>query len=375
MTMVFWLSLGILVYTYAGYPLAAWFLARLFGREPVREPITPRVSLLIPAYNEEAHLEAKLRNSLALDYPKDRLEIIVASDGSTDRTEAIARRFHAQGVRLHAFHDRLGKAAILTRMVPLLRGDVAVFSDASSELDPHALRALVRNFADPAVGCVSGLYRLRGSGDLRAQGEGLYWRYETFIKRQESRLRSILGAHGACYAIRKPLFPGLRGESINDDYLIPMQIVAQGFRAVYEPCALAWEREVVSVEGEFVRRLRIAVGNCQQIVALRGLLDPRRGWVAFCFLSHKVLRTLAPLVMLALLLGSVWLPQPWGALVPALQAAFYASAGLGYLCQRQGWAIRGLALPLYFCLGNLAMLAGVLSYCLRRPHPAWGRAR
>ena len=370
---LFWISLATLFYIYAGYPMLVWALARCFGREPMKREITPSVSLLIPAYNEAAHIEAKLRNSLRLDYPKDRLDIVVASDGSTDRTNAIVTQFKPKGVRLLVMRDNIGKSAMLSRTVPLLGGEIVVFSDASSELEPDALRRLVRSFADLTVGCVSGLYRLEGSSDLRGQGEGLYWQYETFIKHQESRLHSILGAHGAFYAIRKSLFERFGEGTINDDYLIPMRIVAQGYRAVYEPQALAWEREVASVEGEFARRRRIAAGNCQQIVELRSMLSPFYGWVALSFFSHKVLRTIAPLFLLALLISSAWLPQPFASLLLALQILFYASALAGYVCQRRGWAVKWLSPPLYFCLGNLAMLAGLLNYCFGRKKLVWGR--
>jgi len=375
MTTLFRWSLSTLLYIYLGYPLLVWALARVFGRAPMRRQGIPAVSLLIPAYNEAAHIEQKLRNSLSLDYPKGRLEIVVASDGSTDRTNAIVERFRSQGVRLLAMQDHIGKAAMLGRTVPLVRGEIVVFSDVSSELAREALRELVQNFADRRVGCVSGLYRLKESGDLRAEGEGWYWRYETFLKRQESRLHSILGAHGAFYAIRKSLFQQLTGRSINDDYLIPMHIVEQGYRAVYEPRAIAWELEAASLRGEFARRRRIAVGNCQQIVELRRLLSPWYGWVAFCFFSHKVLRTLAPLFMIAVFVTSCWLPQPFAAVALTVQTLFYGSAWLGYVCQRRGLKIRWLFAPLYFCLGNLAMLAGLLKFCFSRRRLVWERAR
>jgi cellulose synthase/poly-beta-1,6-N-acetylglucosamine synthase-like glycosyltransferase len=376
MITIFCLSLSILVYVYIGYPLLVWGLARLFGREPHRDDVTPSVTLLIPAYNEEAHLEAKLKNSLALDYPKDRLTIVVVDDGSTDRTDEIATRFRSQGVVLRSMREHVGKTAMLLRVVPLLRDEVVVFSDASSELESAALRQLVRSFADPRVGAVSGLYRLKISGDLRGQGEGLYWRYEAFIKRQESALDSILGAHGAFYAIRRERFQPIDGTMVNDDYLIPMRIVAAGFRAVYEPEAVAWEREAASVEGEFARRRRIAVGNCQQIAELHRMLNPfTRGWVAFCFFSHKVLRTIAPFFMLSLFFSSAWLPQPIAGALVSLQALFYASALAGYVCQRRGLTIQWLSPPFYFCLGNLAMLAGLLKFCFSRQPLAWERSR
>ena len=375
MTLIFWFSLGTLLYIYAGYPILVWMLARVFGREPQRRDITPFVSLLIPAYNEESYIEAKLQNSLTLDYSRERLEIVVASDGSTDRTNAIVEQYRDRGVRLLAMQENIGKAAMLGRTVPLVKGEIVVFSDTSSELEPDALRVLVQNFADPRVGCASGGYRLKAGSDLRAQGEGLYWRYETFIKQQESRLHSILGAHGAFYAIRKPLFQRLEEGAINDDYLIPMRIVEQGYRAVYEPHAKSWEHEAASVEGEFARRRRIAAGNCQQISALRSLLNPLRGWIALCFFSHKVLRTLAPFLMVGVLMSSWWLPHPLGAIALILQELLYASAYAGYLCQRRGYNMRWLFPPLYFCLGNLAMLSGILRYCFSKQHPSWERAR
>lgn len=375
MVIIFWFSLGLLLYIYAGYPVLVWMLARVFGREPQRRDITPFVSLLIPAYNEEAYIEAKLQNSLALEYPKDRLEIVVASDGSTDRTNAIVEGYRDRGVRLLAMQENIGKAAMLNRTVPLVEGEIVVFSDTSSELEPDALRILMQRFADARVGCVSGLYRLKAGSDLRAQGEGIYWRYETFIKQQESRLHSILGAHGAFYAIRKPLFSRLEGGSINDDYLIPMRIVEQGYRAVYEPEAKSWEQEVASVEGEFARRRRIAAGNCQQIVQLRSLLHPARGWPAFAFFSHKVLRTAAPFLLLLLLASSWWLSPPLRTAALALQGLVYGSAVLGAWCQARGHVPRWLAAPLYFCLGNLAMLLGVIRFLSGPDRLVWERVR
>ena len=371
--LLFWICVGLVIYIYIGYPLLIGWLARTFGREPDRKPIRPRVSFLIPAYNEQAHIEAKLRNSLALDYPRELLEIVVANDGSTDRTVEIIGSFAGRGIRMESMPSNIGKTAMLGRVMPSLSGEIVVFSDTSSQLEPSALLRLVENFADPRVGCVSGLYRLLSSDDdLRGQGEGLYWRYETGIKAQESRLHSILGAHGAFYAIRRELFAKLKRGSVNDDYLIPMRIVQQGFRAVYDPRAVAWERESASIGGEFARRKRIAVGNCQQMVELREMLHPRYGWVAFSFFSHKVLRTLAPVFLLALLLLSFGLPTPWRMVSLSLQFLLYGSAALGYICQRSGYTVRWLAPPLYFTLGNLAMLAGLWIYLFRRRSISWG---
>ncbi|MCM8812067.1 MAG: glycosyltransferase family 2 protein [Candidatus Omnitrophica bacterium] len=372
---LFWVSFAALFYIYIGYPLLIWGLALLFGREPKKEGITPAVSFLIPAYDEEIQIEEKLRNTLGLDYPQEKLEIVVASDGSTDKTNAIVERYRSKGIRLIRMDHHVGKSAMLNMIVPHLKGEIIVFSDTSSHLEPGALKNLVRNFADPRVGCVCGLYRLAGSADLRSEGEGLYWKYETFIKRQESRLHSILGAHGALYAIRKDLFEPLSGFSINDDYLIPMKIVSAGYRAVYEPEAVAWEKEMASVEGEFARRRRIAAGNCQQVVELRRMLNPLLGWTALSFFSHKVLRTLAPLFMIALFISGFWLPAGLAKSVFLLQSLFYLAAYAGYFCQQKGLPIPVLSPVFYFCFGNFAMLAGLFRYLLSGKRVAWDRAR
>lgn len=376
MATLFWVAFSLLAYIYVGYPLLIAVLARLIGREPQAQDITPPVSLLIPAYNEAAHIQAKIENSLALDYPREQLDIVVANDGSTDATAAIAERYRARGIRVISLPRNVGKGQMLNQVVPQLRGEIIAFSDASSELAPEALRLLVRRFADPRVGCACGLYRLLRTGDdVRSEGEGLYWRYETAIKRNEGRLHSILGAHGAFYAIRAALFTPLSAASINDDYLIPMWIVSRGFRAVYEPAARCLEREAATVEGEFARRRRIAAGNCQQIVELWSLLHPRHGWVAFSFFSHKVLRTIAPLLLLAMAITTPFLPSPWALIMGAGQGLLYVSAWAGHICQRQGRTIRWLSPPLYFCLGNLAMLAGLLKFCFSRGPMVWERSR
>ncbi len=373
MISLFWISLAALLYIYFGYPLLVWLLAGMFGREAMRQPVTPSVSFVIPAYNEERHIEAKLRNTLTLDYPREQLEIVVASDGCTDHTDEIVKRFESQGVKLFTVSKNLGKSLMLSRTVPQLHGELVVFSDASSQVEPDALRKIAQPFADPKVGCVCGLYRLKGGDNVRAEGEGLYWKYETFIKRQESRLHSILGAHGAFYAIRRHLFNRLEATAINDDYLIPMRIVGQGYRAVYEPSAVAWELESSSAQGEFARRLRIAAGNCQQVIELRGMLNPLRGWVAFSFFSHKLLRTIAPVFMVSLFLTTFWLQPPLNWLLLALQTLFYASAFAGYLCYRSGRLEKWLSPPFYFCFGNLAMLIGLIRFCAGKQRPEWGR--
>jgi biofilm PGA synthesis N-glycosyltransferase PgaC len=253
------------LYAYIGYPLVLLGLGVLIRRPVKKRPIQPYLSLLIPARNEARVIERKIRNSLALDYPSDRIEIVIVSDGSTDETVAIARRFqHGGRVRLVAFPKNRGKTAVLNAVVPELRGDIVVFSDASAVLAPDSVRRLVENFADVSVGAASGLYQVVRPAEVSiGASENFYWKYETFLKTRESQLASTLGGHGQLHAIRKELYPFPPAETINDDYVIPLSVVSRGFRAVYEPTALVYE-EAREMTG-FARRIRIMTGNLQQL--------------------------------------------------------------------------------------------------------------
>lgn len=369
--LLFWLSLALVVYPYAGYPALLFFLSKLFRRPVQRAAIEPPVSLLIPAYNEEKVIEAKIRNALALDYPPDKLEIVVASDGSTDATNDIAARFTNSGrVRLLAFSPNRGKTAVLNDAVNRLRGEIVVFTDAASMLEPDAVRRLVACFADPRVGAVSGLYRIRNAAgaQLGAQ-EDFYWRYETLLKRMESDVHSILGAHGALYAIRRELYPYPESSIINDDYVIPVRIVGRGYRVCYEPEAVAWE-EADEMRG-FSRRIRIMAGNFQQLRELPALLWPPRPLPIFFFLSHKIARLAVPFALPVLLLSNVFLlSQPVYLAAFVAQAAFYLAVLTGGVLPE---APRLLRLPYYFVMVNAAALPGIY-YALRgRRNMAWKR--
>ncbi len=240
MALAFWLCLGLVGFAYVGYPVLLAILARLMPRRARGGDVTPTVTLLVPAYNEERALAAKLDSCVALDYPRDRLQVVVLCDGSADGTAAIAARYAQHGVALMAFAENRGKLAVLRDGLAAATGEIVAFSDAASRLAPDSLRRLVRPFADPAVGCVSGVYQvLRPEAAQLGGEEGFYWRYETFIKRCESALGSILGAHGSLYAIRREWCPDLGRIRVNDDYEIPVHIVAGGHRAVYAPDAVA----------------------------------------------------------------------------------------------------------------------------------------
>jgi len=366
--LIFWLAVGIPLYAYFGYPLVLLSL-RLIVRRPVKKaPIQPALSLLIPAYNEARVIERKILNSLALDYPAGRMEIVVASDGSTDATEAIARRFEANGVRLVTFAKKRGKMALLNASIHEMRGKIVVFTDASAMLAPDALRRLIENFADPSVGAVSGRYQVVRPGEVNiGASESLYWKYETFLKTQESQLDSTLGGHGQLHAIRKNLYPFPPPETINDDYVIPLSVVSRGFRAVYEPDAVVFE-EAREMTG-FARRIRIMTGNLQQLHNLPQLLRPLQPLPVFFFVSHKVLRLVAPFAMLGALAANLFLLRsPVYAALFCLQIGFYMLAAVELTGRLRP---RALALPFYFCMVNAAAFFGLYHALTRRKSMAW----
>ena len=362
---IFWGSVLFILYLYVGFPAVLSVASKLFARPIRKAPIEPFVSLLIPAYNEEGVIEEKLEACRGLDYPVDRLEVVVASDGSSDRTVDLTRR-HADGVRVRllAFEQNRGKLAVLNEVVPQLKGEIIVFSDAASMPSPNAVRDLVSNFADPDVGAVSGVYRIenRDSHDLGQQA-GFYWRYETWIKQKEAEIGSILGAHGALYAIRRDLYPQLEPTVINDDFVIPMRIRRAGWRVAYEPTAVAVEE--AQEMGGFGRRVRIHTGNVEQLSEVCGFLWPPRRWLTLFFLlSHKAGRVLGPAAMLAAVVANLFLlDQPLYRLTFAGQLGFYALAGLGAV----GWLpVKALRLPYYFTMINFAALVGLWHFATGR---------
>lgn len=356
-------SIALFLYPLVVYPVLILVLSRFFP-EPVRKSVPdpcPFVSFIIPAYNEEAVISGKLRNTLSLEYPPDRIEILVASDGSDDRTVDLAREFPQFRVRILDFHERRGKLPTLTESVSLANGEIVVFSDASAILKPDALAKVVESFSDPTVGCVSGRYLITEDltpvMDGRSSGERGYFEFEVFQRIQESLFHSTLGAHGAFYALRRDLFPTLPPGVINDDFVIPMLILANGYRTVYEDRAVAAEWHQTNVKGEFRRRIRISHGNFQQIGILIPILGIRDLRASFVFWSHKVIRAFQPFYLVVILLAPLFLGGPLFRAFFELQILFYLlGAGAMFVTRPR----KILAIPLYFVLGNAAILAGFL---------------
>jgi len=382
MELLFWISAGVVVYAYAGYPVVLFLLASAWqmlqdlryglGRRERRRAAagyTPSVTLIFSAHNEEAVIQDKIRNCLALDYPPEKLDVLVGCDGCDDRTAALVLGMYAPNVQVFEF-PRSGKPLTLNRLVPLASGEIAVLSDANTQFAPDALRAMVRHFANPEVGCVSGELRLTAP-EGGSQSEGLYWRFETFLKFLESRMNMMVGANGGIFAIRTALFTELPPGTIIDDFLISMRIRARGLRVVYDPEAIGRE-EAATLSQEFRRRIRIGAGNLHALFHTWKMLSPTAGLVAFSYWSHKILRWLVPLALPAALVAAILLAyRPVYAVFAALAIWFYVMAALGYALERGKVRIRVLSVPYHFFSLNLALLIGFLTFAFGRQNGAW----
>ncbi len=367
---VFFVSAGLIVYSYAIYPLLL-LLVPVHRYEELAEPAEwPSVSLLISLYNEEKHITQRIENLLALDYPQDKLEILIGSDGSTDQTNELVRRFSNSRVQLREFDQRSGKPSVLNRLVPQTQGELLAFSDANALFAPDALRKLARHFRDPRIGGVCG--RLVFQGIQSETDEEPYWKLETYLKTRESALDSCLGANGAIYTIRKSCWPDIPDNTFVDDFVIGMRVREQGVRVVYDREAVATEELPQSVGHEMTRRIRIGAGDFQALFLCWRSLLPWRGFHSLAFWSHKVLRWLAPFFMVSALISNIVLfPDPRFAVLLTLQLVFYALAVVGGL--RRGRKIILFSAPHYFVTINLALLLGLFRFISRTQPTAWKR--
>jgi cellulose synthase/poly-beta-1,6-N-acetylglucosamine synthase-like glycosyltransferase len=372
---VFWSSVVALSYTYAGYPLLVLLMSALRSRTVSRAPYEPKVSVIITAYNEERDLRAKLENTLVLDYPQDKLEVIVASDCSTDHTDEIAREFAARGVRLHRQTERLGKTAAQNAAVELARGELILFSDATTLYQPDVLRVMTPNFADSSVGCVAGrLVYVDPAETSVGHGARSYWNYETFLKKHESRACSLIGASGCLYAVRRDAYVPMYNEACSD-FLIATKMVEQGLRAVYEPDAVCTEETNRRADKEMRMRVRVITQTYTDLWRHRAMMNPvRSGFYAIQLFSHKVLRYFVPVFLIALLISSGLLaPRSWFyAAAFAAQILFYALGVLGGLLEHAGAKrLRLLALPQYFMLTNIASVIAGYKFLRGERYARW----
>lgn len=370
---IFWVCLGAVLYTYAVYPLLLFLLAALtqtardldflLGRRQRRtgdrEDFTPRIAMLVAAYNEQDVIEATLLNTAALDYPVDRFEFLLGLDGPSDATPIRSQSVKHPAFRVFHFAERRGKLAVVADLCKRTSADILVLSDANTRLSPDCLHKLARHFADPSIGAVCGELRVL-SLDGKPGMESLYWRYEIVLKFLENRLNCVLGANGAVYAVRHELYHP-PPSAIIEDFQVPMDIRFAGHRVVYDPEAVATEEAAPTCADEFRRKVRIGTGAFQTLFRSPKFLNPLKGLPAFAYFSHKVLRWLAPLLLLVVLVcnGMLVTAAPLYAALFAGQVVFYLLAGFGWLRARGG-RLTGLAGTAYYFVNmNLALLFGL----------------
>jgi cellulose synthase/poly-beta-1,6-N-acetylglucosamine synthase-like glycosyltransferase len=374
MTWIFWASVLLIAYTYLGYAACLWLQARLFPWPVMHMHQTPPISVVMIVRNEGRVLEDKLRNLLHLDYPAECCQIVVVSDGSTDRTEEILRQ-HLDNPRVQVVLNQLsrGKASGLNDAFERSHGDIVVFTDARQKIEPGALRVLVESFADPDVGCVSGELMLGelDSGETK-RGMGLYWRIEKQVRELEAASGSVVGATGALYAVRRELLTVVPEGTILDDVYIPLQVVKQGKRVVFESRARAWDSPDLGGGLEFARKVRTLSGNYQLVQLMPWVLS-RQNPVLLRFVSHKLLRLAAPFALAAMIIASLWLKAPLYRVALILQLAFY---GLGVVALarllKRGPLARAADAAATFVLLNTAAVVAFANFISGRK-AAWSR--
>jgi poly-beta-1,6-N-acetyl-D-glucosamine synthase len=374
---LFWVCMGLIGYTFIGYPavLALWSAIR--PRPWRQEPWEPTISIVISAYNEAASILTKIRDLLALDYPAERVEILVGSDGSTDGTAEQLLRVSDDRVRVFIFSQRRGKPAVLNVLVPKARGVIVVLSDVRQKVEGGALRAFARSFVDPKVGAVSGEVTLTTrEGTVASGGSGFYWRYETFIRSRECFIDSTIAVTGAIYAIRKTLFEPIPSDTILDDVLIPLRIARRGYRVVVESEAHAFDSVYADPHQEFTRKVRTLAGNFQLFARERWLFNPLRNPLWLQTMSHKALRLLiAPLQMTLAVSNMVLLSaSPLYKITMLTQVLFYAGAIAGCVLPRRWKKPVFITFPFFFCLLSWATVLAFLRSITGRQPVTWQKA-
>jgi poly-beta-1,6-N-acetyl-D-glucosamine synthase len=401
LAIAFWLLLFIVFYSYVGYGILLGVLVKAKKSalvaplpSPSRESRDfvpqqyelPDVTFLVAAYNEEQWIEDKIRNSLALDYPKDKIHFFFVTDGSNDTTaERIINFKNTGGHRIELFHqdERRGKIAAVERVMPFVKTPIVVFTDANTDINPDAIKKIVRHYTDPKVGAVAGEKRVQMSGEASGAGEGIYWKYESVLKKWDSQLYSAVGAAGELFSLRTDLYQPVEKDTLIEDFVMTMRIAARGYKIVYESEAYAVEGHSANVKEELKRKIRISAGGLQAVWRLRALLNPfKYGVLTFQYISHRVLRwTLAPLA-LPLIFALNWLlilrGGAWTNLYTFIfwaQVVFYLSAALGWIFEQFKVKVKAFYVPYYFCMMNYSVYRGFGRLMAGRQSVVWEKAK
>jgi cellulose synthase/poly-beta-1,6-N-acetylglucosamine synthase-like glycosyltransferase len=387
---IFWLLLFIVFYAYIGYGILLFVLVRikrLFGQKgkKLENPAyEPDVTLFVAAYNEKDFVAAKIENSRELDYPADKLHIVWVTDGSDDGTPDELKKY--EGIEVHHLPQRNGKIGAMNRGMKLVNTPIVVFCDANTMLGKESIRRIVKLFSDPKVGCVSGEKRIfnKEKDAAAGSGEGLYWKYESTLKKWDAELYSVVGAAGELFAIRTELYQEVERDTLLDDFIISLRVAQSGYTIQYDPEAYAIETASANVKEELKRKVRISAGGIQSVVRLRSLLNIfRYGTLSFQYISHRVLRwTLAPLSLLLLLPAGFILAWNEGIGSPGfynilfwLQIVFYLSALLGWYLENKSIKVKILFVPYYFFIMNLSVFLGLKRYLKKSQSVNWERAK
>ncbi|MGF2414439.1 glycosyltransferase family 2 protein [Ferruginibacter sp.] len=387
---LFWVLAFIVVYTYVGYGILLYFIIKIrrifkIGKKPNTDPnYQPDVTLFISAYNEKDYVDGKMKNSLELDYPKDKLHIVWVTDGSDDGTPEILKQYN--NVTVHHLPERNGKISAMNRGMKFVKTPIVIFSDANTMLGNESIKRIVNLFATPTVGCVSGEKRIinKESDAASGAGEGLYWKYESALKKWDAELYSVVGAAGELFAIRTELYKDVEKDTLLDDFVISLRVAQDGYTIQYDPEAYAIETASANVKEELKRKIRISAGGIQSVVRLRSLLNIfKYGTLSFQYISHRVLRwTLTPACLLVLIPLGFTLAYNEGIVnfglystLFWLQLLFYTAALTGWFLENRSTRIKILFVPYYFFIMNLSVVLGFFRYMKKSQSVNWERAK
>lgn len=384
---LFFASLFVILYTYFGYPFVILLLAQIMPQRHEYEQDMFSVTIIIPAYNEETCIEKKLENTLSLDYPREKFQILVTADGSSDRTPEIVEGFKSRGVELNYIPDRNGKMAAIVRAMEFSRGDIVVFSDANNMYDIQAVRNLILPFSDPTVGATTGAKLIIEDGRDLSSAEGLYWKYESLIKKSESTIDSCVSSVGEILAVRKSIFIAPEQKIINDDHYIILDVLRRGYRVIYTPDARSYEYVSLTANDEVERRIRMNAGLYQTIALSARLLPFKRPLLIWQVISHKFLRGVIPFALLIVFLSNflllfmarqeagltVFSPINFFGIFFYLQLFFYILAFVGNAITLNGWVGKVFYLPVFLLNSNMATMMGFFSYLTNKQSHIWKR--